>query len=192
MVMQCQVNTFAIGLEFFGGKIAPQYTCWIWFTSDQLQLRSISQKRAGWFLHTGLLPDRIRLAKTWRSQPEPNRIQAGFAQYDSGHLWKNATESESGKNWQWASGILPELGAMILAHWLASGPDALGWNLTRPSRSDPGRFCTIWSRPSLEEQNQIRCRELDPAQFWLHAGHIGHDWLDPKCFGIRSGMFTGH
>ena len=30
-------------------------------------------------------------------QPEPNRIRASFAQHDPGHLWKNATESESGK-----------------------------------------------------------------------------------------------
>ena len=29
---------------------------------------SIGQKRAGCFLHTGLLPDRIRLAKTWYGQ----------------------------------------------------------------------------------------------------------------------------
>ena len=31
------------------------------------------------------------------SQPEPNPIRDDFAQYDPGRLWKNATESESGK-----------------------------------------------------------------------------------------------
>ena len=65
--------------------------------SHPVRLGSISQKRAGWFLHTGLLPDRIRLAKTRHSQPELNRIRAGFAQYYPGRLWKNGTESENGK-----------------------------------------------------------------------------------------------
>ena len=27
--------------------------------------------------------------------------------------------------------------------------------MTRPSRSETGRFCTIWSRPSLEKRNRI-------------------------------------
>ena len=31
------------------------------------------------------------------SQPEPNLTWAGFIHYDPGHLWKNATKSESGK-----------------------------------------------------------------------------------------------
>ena len=34
-------------------------------------------------------------------------------------------------------------GPIIPAHQLASRPDAFGQILTRPSRSDPGRFCTI-------------------------------------------------
>ena len=65
--------------------------------SDPDLCRSIGQKWAQWFLHTGLLPDWICLAKTWHSQPKRNRIWAGFAQYDAGHLWKNATESKRGK-----------------------------------------------------------------------------------------------
>ena len=44
-------------------------------------LGSIGQKRAGWFLHTGLLPDHIHLAKTWHNQRELNWIRVGFAQY---------------------------------------------------------------------------------------------------------------
>ena len=41
-----------------------QYTCRIRFASGPDRLGSVGQKRAGCFLHTGLLPDRIRLAKT--------------------------------------------------------------------------------------------------------------------------------
>ena len=67
---------------FFNQLIANQHT---------------GQKQAGWFSHTGLHPDRIRLAKTWHSQPDQNRIRAGFARYDPGRLWKNATDSENGK-----------------------------------------------------------------------------------------------
>ena len=66
------------------------------------------------------------------SQPEPNWIQAGFAQYDLGRLWKNATESESGK-----LEVGQKLSLMIPAHQIASRPDAFGQTLTRPSRSDP-------------------------------------------------------
>ena len=52
---------------------------------------------------------------------------------------------------------------MILAYRTASGPDAFGPNLTRPSRSYPGRFCTMWSGPSFEERSRIRCGKSDPA-----------------------------
>ena len=46
----------------------------------------------------------------------------------------------------------PEAGRMILAHWLASGPDPFGPNLTQPDRtkSDPGWFCTILFGTSAE------------------------------------------
>ena len=48
----------------------------------------------------------------------------------------------------------PEAGWMILAHWLASGPDLFGQNLVQSARikSDPGWFCTILSRTNVEEQ----------------------------------------
>ena len=89
-------------------------------------------ERAGWFLHTGLLPDRIRLAKSWHNQPELNRIRAGLAPYYPGSLWKNGTKSESGKL---------VAGEMIPVYQLASRPDVFGQTLTRPPRSGPGRFC---------------------------------------------------
>ena len=108
----------------------------------------------------------ILMAKTWHSQPETDQIQAGFAQYhDPVHLWKNTND------WQQAGCILPELGPMIIAHQLASRPDIFGQNLTWPSRLDPGQFCTIWSRLSLEEWNQTVCTN------W--GSRIQHLWFSP-------------
>ena len=51
----------------------------------------------------------------------------------------------AGKHW-------PEAGQMILAHWFASAPDPFGQNLTQSARtkSDPGWFCTILYRTSVE------------------------------------------
>ena len=125
----------------------------------------------GWMiLAQCLLQDQIRSAETWHNQPELNRIQAGFAHYYPGRLWKNGTESESQKlvvGW-----LLParNWALMIPAHQLASGWDAFG--LTRPSRLDPGRFCTIWSMPSLEKQSWNGCGKSDPAYTI---------WPDPGC-----------
>ena len=53
-----------------------------------------------------------------------------------------------GKDW-------PEMGRMILAHWLDSGPDPFGQNLTQSARtrSDPGWFCTVLFGTSVEERN---------------------------------------
>ena len=53
-------------------------------------LRS-ARNRARWFLHTGLLPDQMRLAKTWPGHPD--RIRVGFVHYDPSLLYKNGTES---------------------------------------------------------------------------------------------------
>ena len=50
-----------------------------------------------------------------------------------GCLWKNATESESGKL---AAGQKLSLMIPAPAHQIASRPDAFGQTLTRPSRSD--------------------------------------------------------
>ena len=58
-------------------------------------------------------------------------------------------------------------GQMIPAHPFASGPDVFGQTLTRPSIS--GRFCKIWSTPSLGKQKWNGCGKsesgiYDPAR----------------------------
>ena len=51
----------------------------------------------------------------------------------------------------------PEASWMILAHRLASGPDLFGKNPPQSTRTklDPGWFCTVLSRTSVEERNQV-------------------------------------
>ena len=80
-------------------------------------------------------PDRIFLAKTQHSQPELNWVQAGFAQYNVGCLWKKATESESGKL---VVGTLRPDNSCTQACFQTR--DTSGQNLTRPpnwTKSDP-------------------------------------------------------
>ena len=50
---------------------------------------------------------------------------------------------------------------MILAHQPAFRPDESSQTLARLSRSDPGRFCTIWPIPSLEKTELKRMRDDD-------------------------------
>ena len=96
------------------------------FDSHPAQNGSEAMARSG--LNGSSTPDRIRLAKTWHSQPEPSRTRAGFPQYDPGCLWKNATEFESGK---------------------------LGADRLRSARTGPDNSCTpaffrtgyIWPKP---------------------------------------------
>ena len=68
------------------------------------------------------------------NMPDPNHIRSGAVRN------------------QW-----PEVGAMILAHRLSSGPDPFGQNLTQSARtkSDPGWFCTILSGMSAGERNRV-------------------------------------
>ena len=80
---------------------------------------SFGQNRARWLLHTGLLPGRICLAKTW---PEPIRILASFAQYDLSLLWKNGTKCERGKliaGQNWARWLLH--GSSFRSGWHSQG-----------------------------------------------------------------------
>ena len=135
-----------------------------WLTSNLYWLWSNVQKPAQWFLHTGLLSlsDRIHSAKTCQSQPEPNWIRAGFAQYYSGCLRKNGTKSESGKpvvgwlhsarknraQWFWHTDLLPDK--------------------MRLAKTQPGRhtFYIIYI------YIYIYCILYDPVRFWLHSGHL--------------------
>ena len=56
----------------------------------------------------------------------------------------------AGKHWL-------EVGRMILAHRIASGPDPFGQKLTQSARtkSDLGWFCTVLSEMSVEELSQV-------------------------------------
>ena len=99
-------GSYCVASQNWRGCVKLILTQWTWqFQSwpskhdgfDPDRLGSISQNPAWWYLRTSLHPDWICEAKTWHSQPQPNWIRAGFAQYDPGFLWKNTTESESGK-----------------------------------------------------------------------------------------------
>ena len=56
----------------------------------------------------------------------------------------------AGKHWL-------EVGRMILAHRIASGPDPFGQKLTQSARtkSDLGLFCTVLSEMSVEELSRV-------------------------------------
>ena len=151
--------------------------------SDCIWSRSV--KWAWWFLHTDLLLGQICLAKTWHSQPEPNRTQAGFAQYDLGSLWNNATESESGK-----------LGAGCLCSARIRPDDSCtpACFRTRCTWPKPAQAIQIGSglvlysmiRAFFEERNWIRCGKPDLAYtIQPDSGHNGHNQnasgLDPAC-----------
>ena len=65
--------------------------------------------------------------------PDPNHFRSGSA----------------GKHW-------PEAGWVILAHWLAFGPNPFDPKLAQSARtkSDPGWFGTILSGTSVKERNR--------------------------------------
>ena len=129
------------------------------------------------WLASGLDPFGQNL-KTWHSRPEPNQIQAGFAEDDPGHL--NATESETGKL---------VAGRLRSARTRSSDSCKPACFLTRCFWPKPDQAIQIGSRLSLH--NMIRAffgrpepnwmRKVgwdiyDLAQFWLHSGHNGHNW----------------
>ena len=142
---------------------SAQQTCWIWFASDPNWLGNIGQKQAEWFLHSGLLPDRIHWSKTWYSQPEPNHIQAGCAQYGLGHLWKNTTKSESGK---------------LVAGQLHS------------ARTGPSDSCTpacFWTRPiwpKPDQAIQIRSGPILHSVVWAFFARMEPNWMQEVGSGI--------
>ena len=146
----------------------------------QFSSEAFGQKSAGWFLHTSLLLDRIHLAKTWRSQPELNPIQAGFHNV----IW--AVCGRTQVNMKGGTGGRPvascqNLGLKNLAHRLASGPDALGQTLTRPPRprSRPVLHSLIHAFFGKMEPNQmqeVRSGVYSPVRFWLHASPNCDNW----------------
>ena len=91
-----------------------------------------------------------------------------------------------------------------LWHWLVAFCQNQAWRFLHiGSLSDqmhlaktwPGHPDWIWA--SLAEYDPglltilVRSGIYAPAQFWLHAGHNGHNWLKPKCFRIGSGILLG-
>ena len=126
--------------------------------------------------------DQMILAHQLASRPDlfsQNLTQSARTKSDPAWFCKIRSRlfvEEHNRVWKWETGsrlvaFCQKLGLMVLAHRLASGLDAFGQNLTRLSRSDPGRFCTIWSRPSLENQNRIWWGKLDPAYtIWPDSG----------------------
>ena len=182
--------TFSVGLfsllivSFLGGLYIYIYISSKHARSDPDRLGSIGQKRVGWFLLTGLLPDRIHLAKTWHRHPELTRIRAGFAQYDPSCLWTTANVSESGKlvaenfSCQKAGPMIPAQ-ACFQTRCVSSNPD-------KPIQIGPGSdlykmihafFKTkTKTKTELCLMREVRSGRYDPARFWLHAGRNGQNW----------------
>ena len=80
--------------------------------------------------------------------------------------WMCVEEWNQVWKWETGSGLIASCqkpGPMIPAHQLASRLNMFGQTLTRPSRSEPGLFCTIWPLPSLEKWNWNGCGKLDLA-----------------------------
>ena len=113
------------------------------------------------------------------SQPEPNQIRSGVAQYDLGRLWKNATESESGKlvvRRMHSARSRPNDSCTAACFWTRSV-----W--PKPEEaiqigSGPVLHNMIWAYFRRVKPNCMRSiRHIcNPAEVWLHAGHNGHNW----------------
>ena len=97
---------------------------------------------------------RMIIAHQLASGPDPfgqNLTQLARTKSDPGWFClilsgMSAEERNRVSKWETGSGPVASCqkpGPMIPAHQLASRPDVFGQTLTRPSRSDPGRFCII-------------------------------------------------
>ena len=74
-------------------------------------------------------------------------------------LLSGTSVEERKRVWKWETSSRPvascqKPGPIIPVHQLAFRPDECSQTLARPSRSDPGRFCTVWSMPSLEKRTE--------------------------------------
>ena len=97
---------------------------------------------------------RMILAHRLASGPDPfgqNLTQSARTKSDPGWfctIYSGTSVEEWNRVSKWETGSRPvasyqKLGLMIAAPQLASRPDVFGQTLTRPSRLDPGQFCTI-------------------------------------------------
>ena len=101
-----------------------------------------ARNRARRFLHTGLLPDQMRLAKPWPGHPD--RIRVGFVQYDPCLLWKNGTESDAGSRIQHIRS-----GPILAARW----PEFLELAVTKML---PGRIRYVyWVEFELDSASEV-------------------------------------
>ena len=91
-----------------GLPVEEYNVAWMWETGRRPV--AFCQNQVWWFLHAGLLLDQMHLAKTWPGHPD--RIWAGFAQYNLGLLWKNKTELDAGSRIQHT-----QSGLILAAHW---------------------------------------------------------------------------
>ena len=90
------------------------------------------------------------LAHQLTSRPDPfgqNLTQSARTKSDLGWFCTvlfGMSVEERNRVLKWETGSGPVASCqMIPAHRLASRPNRFGQTLTRPSRSDPGRFCTV-------------------------------------------------
>ena len=92
----------------------------------------------------------------WSKHDTVSPNQDGYAQYNLGQLWENATEFGSRK---------------LLVGWLLSAKSIPGdscalacfWTKCIWPKPDLGQFNPLWSGPSLEGQNRMGCRKPDLA-----------------------------
>ena len=127
----------------------------------------LAQKWAGWFLHTGFLPDRIHLTKMWHSQPESNWIWPGFAQCDLDSLWENTTESKSEK---------------LVVGWLLSARNWAKWFLRTGLLLDQMHLSQTW--PGHPDLIRVSFAQYGPGFLWKNGtkSDVG-SWIQH----IRSG-----
>ena len=92
----------------------------------------------------------------WPKHDTVSPNQDGYAQYNLGQLWENATEFGSRK---------------LLVGWLLSAKSIPGdscalacfWTKCIWPKPDLGQFNPLWSGPSLEGRNRMGCRKPDLA-----------------------------
>ena len=93
-----------------------------------------------------------------------NYLTVSHSQTVSGLVGHNMILAVCGKmqpclkvgNWQWAVGILPEPGPMILVHWLASRPGHQDW------------IRAFFGRTELNQMQEVGSGIYDPTLSLIH------------------------